>query len=63
MGWGWALTMRPYGEAWRVRRRLLQTELDVKPAARFRPHQLKACHGLLQDLLDSPERWNKHLRQ
>lgn len=63
MGWGWALTMRPYGEAWRARRRLMQAEFDAKRAARFRPQQVKACHGLLKDILDLPDRWKEHLRQ
>ena len=63
MGWGWSLPLRPYGEAWRVRRRLTQSEFDAKQAARFRPQQAKACHGLLDAILDSPESWYEHLRQ
>ena len=46
-----------------MRRRLTQSEFDAKPAARFRPQQAKACHGLLDALLDSPESWHEHLRQ
>ncbi|KAG6908819.1 hypothetical protein DXG01_003172 [Tephrocybe rancida] len=47
----------------RDHRRLLHHELHSSAAMRFHPHEIKATHGLLRRLLDSPDDLMEHLRQ
>lgn len=63
MGWSWAFSHMAYGEPWRARRRLFHQELNLNAARRFYPQQIKACHGLLRNLLQSPKNWEEHFRQ
>lgn len=63
MGFQWAFSATPYGDAWRARRRVFQTEFDAKASRRYHPRQVAACHYLLNMLLDSPERSTEHFRQ
>ena len=53
----------PYGPTWRHLRRefhinFLPTELEA-----FRPFEQRAVHRLLRNLLSSPNKFSKHLRQ
>jgi hypothetical protein len=53
----------PYGPTWRHLRRefhinFLPTELET-----FRPFEQRAVHRLLRNLLASPNKFSKHLRQ
>ena len=53
----------PYGPTWRHLRRefhinFLPTELEA-----FRPFEQRAVHRLLRNLLASPDKFSKHLRQ
>lgn len=63
MGWGWSFAMMPYGDFWRAHRRLFHKEFDGPALKRHHPHQTRVVNNLLRQLLDSPARWNEHLRQ
>ncbi|EKM82076.1 hypothetical protein AGABI1DRAFT_105435 [Agaricus bisporus var. burnettii JB137-S8] len=52
----------PYGDFWRKSRRLMHELLHPTAALRFRPHELKATHHLLERLLDNPKNVIENLR-
>ncbi|KAF9457683.1 cytochrome P450 [Collybia nuda] len=54
MGWDFNFGFMPYGDHWRRHRRLMHQNFHPSAATRFRPHELKATHNLLQRLLDDP---------
>ncbi|KAG6811255.1 hypothetical protein H0H87_010510, partial [Tephrocybe sp. NHM501043] len=47
----------------RQHRRLLHQEFHPSAALRFRPHELKASHGLIRRILENPDDLFGHLRQ
>ena len=54
----WRLTMMPYGDKWRVRRKLShEVLLDVRLAASFDSHRYKYTYRFLSRLLEVPERF------
>lgn len=63
MGTEWAFVTQPYGEAWRARRRIFQSEFDAKSSRRYRPHQIASRNHLINGLLDSPKQWAAHFVQ
>ncbi|KZP19024.1 cytochrome P450 [Athelia psychrophila] len=63
MGWGWSLPFMPYGDEWRAHRRLFRKAFEDTEANKLhQPHQVRATHALLHNLLDSPRDWHAHLR-
>ncbi|KAG6809315.1 hypothetical protein H0H92_000727 [Tricholoma furcatifolium] len=63
MGWSFNVAFMAYGDHWRQHRELLHREFHPNAAMRFRPHELKATHGLLRRLLETPDDLIKHLQQ
>lgn len=63
MGWSFHFGFMPYGDLWRQHRRVMHQSFHPTAAARFRPTELKATHGLLRRLLDEPDNLLGHLRQ
>lgn len=55
--------MMPYGAFWRAHRRLVRQAFEGTARKEHQPHQVKAVHELPGRLLDTPQRWNEHLRQ
>ncbi|KAG6828523.1 hypothetical protein H0H87_001656, partial [Tephrocybe sp. NHM501043] len=47
----------------RQHRRLLHQEFHPSAALRFRPHELRASHGLIRRILEHPDDLFEHLRQ
>ncbi|KAK0199540.1 cytochrome P450 [Desarmillaria ectypa] len=62
MGWDFLVGFMPYGNDWRVHRRLFQQTLNAKAASHFRPQVLDATREVLRRLLDRPEEFMTHLR-
>ncbi|KZP19033.1 cytochrome P450 [Athelia psychrophila] len=63
MGWAWSLPMMEYGEEWRAHRRLFRKAFEDTEANKLhQPHQVKANHELLRNLLYNPRDWYDHLR-
>ncbi|KZP04234.1 cytochrome P450 [Athelia psychrophila] len=62
MGWGWALTLMPYGDEWRAHRRLAVKGFDAQVIPKFNQAFTRNAHGLLRRLLESPEAWHEHAR-
>lgn len=54
--------MMGYGEVWRAHRRPFHQTFEGTAHKQHQPYQVKAVHELLGRLLDSPQRWNEHLR-
>ena len=51
----WSFTMMPYGDRWRVRRRLCREVLNATLAGKFDAHQYKHAYRFLSTLLETPE--------
>ena len=51
------MTMMPYGDGWRARRRLSHEVLNVRLAASFDNHRHKYMYRFLSCLLEAPERF------
>jgi hypothetical protein len=47
----------------RQHRRVMHQSFHPAAAMRFRPHELKAVHGLLRGMLEEPDKLMGHLRQ
>ena len=47
--------MMPYGDRWRVRRKLCHEALNVGPTGKFDSHQYKYTYRFLSRLLEAPE--------
>ncbi|KAJ7247322.1 cytochrome P450 [Mycena rebaudengoi] len=62
MGWDFILGLMQYGPAWRARRRLFQHEFNPTASLKLRPKVTSACHGLLRNILQHPDRVMDHLR-
>ncbi|KAF9645502.1 cytochrome P450 [Thelephora ganbajun] len=60
MGCSWALPMMPYGNAWRMRRRLFHRFFNVPAVGQFDDKIYKAVNVFLRRLSKSPERFLKH---
>ncbi|KAJ7247328.1 cytochrome P450 [Mycena rebaudengoi] len=57
MGWDFVI-----GSAWRARRRLFQHEFNPTASLKLRPKVTSACHGLLRNILQHPDRVMDHFR-
>lgn len=53
----------PYGDLWRLHRRLMQQYLNSRAVVTFRPHQLRSTQSLLDDLLQNPNEFWKHIKR
>ena len=62
-GMDYSLAIARYGAAWRHSR--LEFRANLGPAAieAHRPLEQRAVHGLLRNLLSSPDNFVQHLRQ
>lgn len=49
--------MMPYGERWKIHRKLCHEALNVRPTVDFDSHQYKYTHRLLAHLLEAPDRF------
>ncbi|KAJ8077768.1 hypothetical protein PM082_002201 [Marasmius tenuissimus] len=61
MGWDGDFLMQPYGDRWKVRRKLFHHEFPVKDGKRHYSQQLKANRVLLKNLLDNPQEYREHI--
>lgn len=62
MGFGWSLGFTPYNEWWKNSRKLFHKHFQPSAVPQFRPKKLKAAHGFLRQLIDSPERFHEHMQ-
>ncbi|KAL0064064.1 hypothetical protein AAF712_009030 [Marasmius tenuissimus] len=61
MGWDGDFLMQPYGDRWKVRRKLFHHEFPVKDGKRHYSQQLKTNRVLLKNLLDNPQEYREHI--
>ena len=50
----------PYGNRWRLHRKLFNTSLNKKTAYQYRPLAMGKARQLVENLLDEPEEFAKH---
>ncbi|KAF9457689.1 cytochrome P450 [Collybia nuda] len=62
MGWSFNFGFMAYGDHWRFHRRLMHQAFHPAAAKRFRPHEIKATHGLLRRMLEEPHNLIGNLR-
>ncbi|EJD04922.1 cytochrome P450 [Fomitiporia mediterranea MF3/22] len=56
-------TFMPYGDTWRLYRRLMQQYLNPRAVLALRPMQTKCVHDLLQDLLTEPNDFWRNIKR
>lgn len=63
MGWSWNLGTLTYDDNFRSQRRYFRHEFEGRAIRRHYPCIVKATQDLLQRFLDTPNKWQSHLRQ
>ncbi|OBZ67591.1 O-methylsterigmatocystin oxidoreductase [Grifola frondosa] len=61
MGWDWMMAFVPYGQVWRRARRMFWQHFTSAAIRRYEPAQLEGAHRLAKRLLDSPDRFVRHI--
>lgn len=62
MGWDWSFGHMPYGEKWKVHRRMFHRQFQQSAIPTHWPVQRTEAHALLRRVLHSPQDLIKHLR-
>ena len=62
MGWEWVTASLPYGNKWRLHRRVLQQYFRPEASQGYLSVQKNKTHQLLRQLLDAPEHFAGHLK-
>ncbi|KAH7912798.1 cytochrome P450 [Hygrophoropsis aurantiaca] len=60
-GWSFNFAFTPYGDEWRLARRLFHQTFRVDAAQGFRPMQLSKAHQLLINLIEDPASYIAHM--
>ncbi|KAI6122286.1 cytochrome P450 [Pisolithus croceorrhizus] len=60
LGLGFTTPMLPYGEEWRQHRKALHLVLNKKESLKYGTMQLQRAHGLLANLLTTPQNYEDH---
>ena len=60
MGGSWTFALMPYGNLWRIHRRLMNRFFNPSVVNRFYDEIYKAVNVFLRRLSESPERFLKH---
>ncbi|KAJ3914413.1 cytochrome P450 [Lentinula edodes] len=63
IGWEGDLVYLPYGNAWKAHRKLLHQEFHPSDSSAYRPHHKKALRLFLNNLIETPEEWLRHIQQ
>ncbi|KAJ8521864.1 hypothetical protein ONZ45_g1495 [Pleurotus djamor] len=62
MGWGFNVAFLPYGNKWRIRRRMLWQELNPANLPTHYPAQVKNARNFLKRLLERPSALSEHAK-
>ncbi|KAF8957569.1 cytochrome P450 [Flammula alnicola] len=60
MGWERNIALIPYGDDWRIHRKICQQNFRQEAAPKYHPIQLDKVKQFLRGLLESPERFEDH---
>ncbi|KAH7907164.1 cytochrome P450 [Hygrophoropsis aurantiaca] len=60
-GWTYNVGLIPYGDEWRLCRRMIHQNFRPEASLKFRPMQLRKVHQLLTNLLESPDDYFAHV--
>ena len=58
-----SITFMPYGDLWKLQRRLLTQHLNPRVVDRFQPYQYKSMQTLLRSFLHDPHKFYKNLKR
>jgi cytochrome P450 len=61
--WDWNPGFMPYGERWRVRRRLLHRGLNINAVAQYYPVQARHARRFLANLARKPALFVQHIEE
>ncbi|KAH7925530.1 cytochrome P450 [Leucogyrophana mollusca] len=61
-GWTFNFGLTPYGDEWRLCRRLIHQTFRADASLSFRPMQIRKAHQLLNNLLDDPINYVAHFQ-
>ncbi|TFK28471.1 cytochrome P450 [Coprinopsis marcescibilis] len=62
MGWGWVMSILPYGPRWKAQRKLFQQHFHPSKTATHQPYEQEQVHKLLERLLETPQDFLVHVR-
>ncbi|KAJ7486669.1 cytochrome P450 [Mycena latifolia] len=62
VGFNWNFGFMRYGPRWKTHRKVFMRQFRPSEVLFHRPSELEAARALLQRLLDSPEKFERHLR-
>ncbi|KAF7378396.1 Cytochrome p450 [Mycena sanguinolenta] len=62
IGYDWHFGFMPYGPAWKERRKMFAQQFQPSQVHLHRPAELNAARVLLQHLLETPRKYERHLR-
>jgi cytochrome P450 len=51
MKWGWSTALTPYGDVWRMKRKLLHSQIHTDVVERYAPIQVASARRLARDIL------------
>ncbi|KAH7884345.1 cytochrome P450 [Phlebopus sp. FC_14] len=57
----WNLAFAPYGDRWRLRRRVFQQPLRPEGLVTYRPVQLRCARELVKNMIEAPAKYAEHL--
>jgi len=58
----WLFTSMPYGNEWRMHRKMFLQEFNPSTVTRYHPQEIKYTHKLLKRLLENPDDFMTHIR-
>ncbi|OCH84376.1 cytochrome P450 [Obba rivulosa] len=62
IGLGWSMPLMPYGETWKLSRKMFHQEFSLGAVERYRQVELQGARNLLSRLLHQPEGFLEHIR-
>ncbi|KAF8973003.1 cytochrome P450 [Flammula alnicola] len=62
MGWDGNVALFPYGDDWKLRRKICQNIFNQDAAKQYRPVQNQKVHKLLTGLMETPEKLENHCK-
>ncbi|KAJ8583378.1 cytochrome P450 [Rhizopogon salebrosus TDB-379] len=59
-GWLFSFAFAPYGDQWRLHRRVFDQTFRPESANKFRPMQIRRAHEMIVNMIDDPQRYHSH---
>ena len=62
-GWTFNFGFSPYGDRWRLQRRIFHQAFRAEAALAFHPTQQRKSRQLVSDILDAPHDYYNHIQR